>query len=369
MKRKELHKNLYMLKGSYTKKGYDWWWHSFTAINEKSGEEKAFFVEYFFINPLLSPSKVIHGADGLPSYMMLNCGSWGKEGKSQLHRFYPYNEIKIAKDHLEISGEEFLLTENHIKGHVNVKNPTPGMLSDEGEMSFDIKLDKKITYDVGYGTSPLFRNLKAFDMYWHAQGVKTVMSGEVTYNGEKYIINPETSYGYSDKNWGKDFTSPWVWLSSWDLVSEKSGKRLENSAFEIGGGRPRAFGITFNRKLLIAAFYEGKKYEFNFSKFWTFTKTKFDCYETDEKIIWDIQTKSFKNRMITHIECPKEEMLLINYEAPDGEKKFHRLFNGGTGKGYIELYHGKNLIDKMITNHVGCEYGTYHSEGDNYYKK
>lgn len=60
-------------------------------------------------------------------------------------------------------------------------------------------------------------------------------------------------------------------------------------------------------------------------------------------------------------------MLLIYYEAPNGIKKFHRLFNGENGKGYLELYHNKKLIDRLTTAYVDCEYGKYHSEVDNYY--
>ena len=41
---------------------------------------------------------------------------------------------------------------------------------------------------------------------------------------------------YHEKNWGKDFTSPWVWISSCNLTSELTGKKLENSVFDIGGG-------------------------------------------------------------------------------------------------------------------------------------
>ena len=367
MKQKQLNKNLYMLNGSFAKTGYDWWWHSFTAINEKTNEEKPFYIEYFIINPKVSPSKYILGSEGKPSYLMINCGTWCKD-KAQLHRFYNVNDIKIDKKILNITGEDFLLSEERIKGKVNVISPKKVELCDEGSMQWDITLDKQITYDVGYGTSKLFRDIKAFDMYWHAQGVKTLMDGYVIYNNEKYIVKKDSCFGYSDKNWGRDFTSPWVWLSSNDLVSDLTNNRLNNSAFEIGGGRPHAFGITFKNKLLIAFFYEGKKYEFNFSKFWTFPKIKFDCYETDEKIIWNVTAKKFSITFKVHIECVKKDMLLINYEAPNGEKKFHRLFNGGNGQGSVELYKHNKLIEKLTTKHVGCEYGKYHSEGDDYHK-
>ena len=33
----------FMLKGALASEGYDWWWHSFTGHNAKTGEEKAFF--------------------------------------------------------------------------------------------------------------------------------------------------------------------------------------------------------------------------------------------------------------------------------------------------------------------------------------
>ena len=88
-------------------------------------------------------------------------------------------------------------------------------------------------------------------------------------NGEEYIVRPEDCFGYADKNWGGDFTSPWVWLSSNDLVSNISGKRLTDSVFEVGGGAPKTFGIALSRKLLGKFYYERRDYEYNSSKFWT----------------------------------------------------------------------------------------------------
>ena len=83
-------------------------------------------------------------------------------------------------------------------------------------------------------------------MYWHAEGMKSYYTGKIILNGKSYTVSPETCYGYADKNWGRDFTSPWVWLSSNHLVSRKTGKQLMNSAFDIGGRPPedlfRPFG-------------------------------------------------------------------------------------------------------------------------------
>ena len=49
--KKDPAKNEFMLTGIFRRKGYDWWWHSFTGVNEDTGEEKAFFVEFFTCNP------------------------------------------------------------------------------------------------------------------------------------------------------------------------------------------------------------------------------------------------------------------------------------------------------------------------------
>ena len=49
--RNDQKRDAFMLKRGFSKKGYDWWWHSFTAIDSKTGEEKQFFIEFFVINP------------------------------------------------------------------------------------------------------------------------------------------------------------------------------------------------------------------------------------------------------------------------------------------------------------------------------
>ena len=45
-----------------------------------------------------------------------------------------------------------------------------------------------------------------------------------------------------------------------------------------------------------------------------------------------------KSIMILLLECPIDEMLFINYEAPNGKKLHNRLWNGKTGFGTIKFY-------------------------------
>ena len=382
MNKSDLKRDYWMLDGRFAKKGYDWWWHNFTAVNEKTGEERSFFIEYFTCNPAMAGDGAIPVLGQLPankekgirpSYLMVKCGWWGEQA-IQLHRFIPWKDVKIFSDAqgYHLSADDCSACETQLTGTVNISEADaavhPEWMCNSGSMSWDIQVDKKVAFNVGYGAGSLFRKLKAFEMYWHAQGMKSLYSGTIICNGEKYIVSPQNSFGYADKNWGADFTSPWVWLSSCDLVSKKTGQRLNDSVFDIGGGRPKVFGIALNRKLLSDFWYEGKSYEFNFSKFWTLCHTKFDCKETEDKIIWYVRQETTKAVMETNIECEKSKMLLVNYESPNGAKRHNRLWNGGTGTGIVKLYRKHagpgtklELLDELQANHVGCEWGEYYN--------
>lgn len=375
MNKSDITRDYCMLQGSLAKKGYDWWWHSFTAYHKETGEPKTFYIEYFLCNPAIAKEQPVivwndpqgRAAGKRPSYCMVNVGFWGKE-KGQLHRFFSWSEVRVPMNQpLNLQAGDCTCTEKKMTGHVKVSEEEaaahPEWMSDAGEMSWEISIDKQVSYNVGYGASKLFRKLNAFEMFWHAEGMKTAFSGWVKLNGEDYIVEPERSFGYADKNWGGDFTSPWVWLSSNNLISNITGKRLHNSVFEVGGGRPKAFGIAMNRKLLGQFYYEGADYEFNFSKFWTGSYTQFDCQETEKQICWKVTQTTFTAKMEAEIVCSKDEMLLINYESPDGYKRHTRLWNCGNGYGNVKLWRKQKnkwiLVDDVHAESVGCEYGEY----------
>ena len=370
----DITRDAFMLKGSLAKCGYDWWWHSFTGHNKETGEEKSFFIEFFICNPALGGKEPVFGQleenkknKKQPSYLMVKAGAWGEDA-TQLHRFFGWDSVSYKNTvPFEIQADNCLVNEEKTEGMISITKEEsekhPEWMCGDGSMSWNLSIQKDIAFHVGYGASKPLRASGAFEMFWHAEGMKTFYSGEVIWNNTTYLVDPETCYGYADKNWGKDFTSPWVWLSSNNLVSEKTGKPLKNSVFDIGGGRPKIGFIALNRKLLSCFHYEGKDYEFNFSKFWTFTRTKFDCYETDDQIVWNVIQETPRHKMVTNITCEKKDMLFVNYEAPNGLKLHNRLWNGGNGKGTIELYkkHLKKceLIDKVIASNIGCEFGEY----------
>ena len=351
-------------------RGYDWWWHSFTGYDAETGEARPFFIEFFLVNPAYGGPEPVFGqlpanrAAGLPpSYIMVKCGAWGEDAV-QLHRFFGWLDAKVRfGTPFAITAGDCFLTEGQTYGTVRVTPEEaaahPEYLCGAGEMSWDLTIKKDIAYNVGYGAGPLMRRAQLFEMFWHAEGMKTAFEGEVTFNGRLYRVSPEDCYGYADKNWGKDFTSPWVWLSSNNLVSLRTGQRLTNSVFDIGGGCPKVGPVALKRKLLSAFWYEGRPFEFNFSKFWHFVRTRFEGRETDTQIIWHVEQRTWTRRMVTDITCEKRDMLLVNYESPDGAKRHNRLWNGGNGRGTVKLYAWGRLVDEIACENVGCEYGEY----------
>ena len=50
-----------MLRGPLAHQGYDWWWHSFTAQDAVTGEDKPFFIEFFVCNPALAEAEPVLG--------------------------------------------------------------------------------------------------------------------------------------------------------------------------------------------------------------------------------------------------------------------------------------------------------------------
>ncbi|HWT74866.1 MAG TPA: tocopherol cyclase family protein [Mobilitalea sp.] len=373
MNKSDLSRNHYMLKGALARNGYDWWWHNFTGYNRSTGEARAFFIEYYVCNPALGGSKAILGQqpnhqakERKPSYAMIKAGTWGKDTK-QIHNFYPMTEFSSSDYILNIRIGKCMLTETRMSGSCRLSEQEvkahPEYLCDAGSMEWNILINKKIAYNVGYGTSKLLREINAFDMFWHAEGIKTEYSGTVILDGEIYDVIADQSFGYADKNWGSDFTSPWLLISSCHMKSLITGKKLKNSAVEFRGGRPKVFGVSLNRKLLGGMYYEGKMYDFNFTKFWTGAKIQFKFQEGEKVNTWKIRAVNRHSILEMILKCPKEEMLFINYEAPNGKKLHNRLWNGGTGYGRVKLYqhnrYGNKLIDDIVIKNAGCEYGEY----------
>ena len=332
-----------MLHGPLAHHGYDWWWHSFTAQDAETGEDKPFFIEFFVCNPALAENEPVLGqlpankaAGKKPSYLMIKAGTWGEDA-CQLHRFFAWDDVQLHGDSpYRIEAADCLACETALKGSVAITSEEaaahPEWMCDAGEMTWDLTIDKQIAFNVGYGASKPLRDAEAFAMYWHAEGMKSAYSGTVTFNGRLYTVSPERCYG----------------------------------AFDIGGGRPKIYFVPLDRRLLGVFYYEGKEYDFNFSKLHLMVKTTFSFEEHEEEVIWHVRQENIHAAMETEVHCLKKDMLLINYEAPDGSRRHNRLWNGGNGWGTVKLYERQDgqliLADEIEATHIGCEYGEYDHE-------
>jgi len=268
---------------------------------------------------------------------------------------------------MEVRIGDAVATETRLAGSVALSpeeaKAHPEYMSDSGEMSWELEAEKVLPYCVGYGTSPFFRALQSFQMYWHAAGMLTRYKGKVVFGGREYRVEPESSAGYQDKNWGCDYTSPWVWLNCNNFVDRATGKRLTRTSLDVGGAQPVVFGISLPRRLLVAFRLESELYEFNFSKFWTGSKQRFDCPVTDEKVEWNIEAWTRKAKVEIRFSCPRPTMLNVNYENPDGDKRHNALWNGGFASGSLALYERQGGEWRKVGDYDGelggCEYGEY----------
>lgn len=366
-----------MLQGKLARNGYDWWWHSLVGEEKKSGRKKPFFIEYFVINPALGGEEPILGQkkehkenNSRPSYAMLKAGAWGENDSAQIHNFYGIHDFVASKKRETVKIGPHFATERHLKGHVKVTKEEarqhPEWMSDPGDIRWNLRAEKVLSYDVGYGTSQLFRLLHAFQMYWHVQGMLTRYKGSISFNGKEYEVQPDSSCGYQDKNWGTNFANPWLWLNCNHFTLHSTGNKVKLTSLDVGGARPVIYDFPLPKKLLICFYLEGQKYEWNFAKFWTRPRQHFDFSLTDQEAIWDITARNQRAKIEIHFSCPRSHMMLFNYENPRGEKKHTQLWNGGHASGWVNLYYRKGtdyeFVGRFDGKFGGCEYGEHKEE-------
>ncbi len=118
-------RNACMLHGLLAHHGYDWWWHSFTAQDTETGEDKPFFIEFFVCNPALGEDIPVLGqlpenkASGKrPSYLMVKAGTWGLD-HCQLHRFFAWKDVDLqGSAPYTIQADDCLSCETELKNRL-----------------------------------------------------------------------------------------------------------------------------------------------------------------------------------------------------------------------------------------------------------
>jgi len=243
-----------MLGPQNGKNGYEWWWHSLVAVNDATGELEPFFIEYYVINPALGGAEPqfgqIPGRPSNPSYAMIKAGKWGP-GKAQIHNFWGIDDFKASGNKMDVRIGENHAGESFLKGSASLEpeeaEKHPEYISDAGTMSWDLKAKEEISFSVGYGASLPFRVSNLFSMLWHVRGMKVRYEGGIVFNGQSFPVRPETSFGYQDKNWGRDYTNSWIWLNC-NCFRDEDGTLLEGTSLDIGGGNPKVGPFCLGEK-------------------------------------------------------------------------------------------------------------------------
>ncbi|MCH5291285.1 MAG: hypothetical protein J1D88_05945 [Treponema sp.] len=374
----------YMLKrGALKKSGFDCWRLVTNAANRATGEEKRFFVEFYIVNPALSPKECVLGfksrittteadlhstlegspatsAAGAevmvqPSFVMVKAGVFCVGGK-HINRYFPSSQLESGKSEFIVkvgSGNDIcILTDSGTSGSVSVLyrdlDERPELLCNPGTMKWNLRFEKQVAFVPDY---------KGKGNHWACVGACTVVGGAIMFDGQEYIVNPKTSFGYLEKKWGRSFASPFFHLNSSNLISLISRKPLAKSCFAVQG--------VYENRLSVLICTEGRHVEFHADSHKKYQIT-WDCSEMPEdnegvKLHWTVSVHNRKTVVDIDVFCPTNAMFIRDYESPEGGRKVLKVLGGGTGTGEIRIYHKikKNLelLEHARVSNVVCEYG------------
>jgi len=376
--------NRYMLSGSLKKNGFDRWRFVCNGISTTTGEEKAFLIEFYYVNPSLSPqecvlgfkSRLVKSEENLqyalagtqaaaapieefvhPSYLMVKAGCLSRGGK-QVNAYFPSAHVQTGhKDIVLRAGDGdscCQITDKGTKGSVFVKYAElmekPELLCNAGVIDWDLTFEHFVDATPSY----IHKN-----MQWAVVSPDAAFTGKIHLDGEEFIVSPQTSCGYIDKNWGRDFPSPFFHLSSANLTSMITGKYMQKSCFAVQG--------EYNEKLSVFATLGDRIVEFSAAKNKKYIVT-YECTETprdDEgvKVHWTVSVHNRNTVMDIDIFCNTDDMFVRDYESPAGGRKVMKVLGGGTGSGELRLYHyvKKNLelIEHVTVTKAVCEFGNF----------
>lgn len=373
MNRSDLDRNAYMLRGSFARRGYVRWYHSFKGTAPATGKTRTFFVEYLIMNPALGASQPILGQHpyfkkrGMkPSYIMVKAGVFpdenGEDGR-QLNAFYPMTSLKVTRSPFVLQAEDCFYSENRIAGFVDISEEEArrrSLMTDAGVMEWDLEVHKAVACHAGFIANPFFTAIGALTSFWHGEGIRSFFRGTVSLDGVVYEVTPDQSWGYADKHWGRRSNSPLLRLACGHLTSGRTGRELKHSALAVDGCCPRFLCFPLRRRLLIQLTYMGEDFEFHFARPGTLSRCKWKVKETNKRFIWRITAQNRDAVIRLNLSCSKEQIMALTYENPDGSLPAVPLFGGGAGSGTLEIYRRQaktvQLIDTLSIKDALCEY-------------
>ena len=318
----------------------------FVASNITNGKKQTFFIEFYFINPSISPKRAVLFSEAkasqglLPSYCAVRCGTLGRGGK-ELFKYCTLSEVIFDKKTGNLQMGAFTLTDDVLIG--SVSEPA-------GNFDWNLQYEKQIIKAPEASSSKFA---------WNSDGVKTVVGGVLHFNGEEYQAVPNVSFGYSDFSCGTEFSSPWYHVSACNLVSTINSKQLSNSCFSV-----QKIGKD---KYIVYVKLEGKVFCLKSVFLFRRKAVQCSCIESiDEsgsrQLHWSSNLHIGKYVVDIDIYCHESSMYFRDFDHPDGIA-LSNVLSGGTGVGEVRYYKKNSrtktleiVEDARVTDAL-CEYG------------
>lgn len=358
---KKLRRNIYKVIGVHHKTGFNLWRFFFEGVNQRTGECRSFFIEYYLINPNYQKNGNIslgNNGNNIPSYMMVKVGFWGKYPR-QINNFFSINCLTINKKDFLISTDNFSFSEKMIMGNLllsleEMKNK-PEFLSDFGSARWEIEISRNLESLVNTTSSSLLSRLfYKLQLHWSMQGKELSYKGNIVVNGEKFDINTK---GYADKLWGTDYANPCLYLYTNQLTNLVNGEIIPNSSLVLGSYKQKK-----NKKSIIADLdINGRNYIFDFSAFWKKNKSNYSCNEENGLLHIIISTENKNELMDLNIYCQKKNLLFVKRENVKGLLSHKKLGLCSSAYGNLKLFKkdkkSLELLEEISLEKCILEYG------------
>ncbi len=378
--------NYKLTKTSLKKCGFDRWRYVFNAVNAASGEERCFFIEIAVLNPLLNSDRVvlyeaqnesIKSSDlqaalagnidltgmeekAAPSYCCVCAGILGRNPR-RLTRYIPAGEFSFKKNAFDIKSDLCMFGENSLSGvqevtRADCRKLPLGTRSDVGKMEWNLKYEKVLD------SAPV-SSKKTFS--WYAGGIKTQFSGRVIFDGDEFLISPDNSFGYADKSWGSEMPCPFLHISSSRMTSIFTGKIMRDSAF--------ALESNLEGKVVVLSKFGEKEFSFGPKKKIKKYESSWRCVRSPlnsggEELHWSVSINSKKYILDVDVFSAVNELIIKDYDMPQGEGAVLKIVSGASATGEIRLYRqikkSLELIQHAKIVSAVAEYGVKDSVDD-----
>ncbi len=321
----ELEQNGKIDKGPW----YEWWYYKVVLPNTN----ESFFFVYGVVNPWDQEQEM----KGTRAYI----GMGDFQRRTQPEEKFDVSEFMSSYQEPYVAIQDNFATDKYISGS----------LKDEDGKNYEWQIDikKNWTFNAtGWATGRMITNIE-----WYPAQADATCSGKIISHDKTYNFTDVPCY--QDRNWGTSFPKWWTWIVS-NHFENNPGTTLA-----IGGGRPIfRGGIDPIENVAIGFKHKGQEYSFR--------PNDLDIVRIDINFgKWEASGINGNTKIEVSAFAPKESFMDLIFMTPEG-KEFHD-YETLTGKLTVKLYKRKHLfkkwelIDTVISNHAGIEYGS-HDEYD-----